>query len=300
MQALLSDAYGNLLGINGTNVSLSIFVAGSFESFPEWLLATQLSVLGKVSFRGLRFSKTLASCNDISCIRPKFALSFTSLSCVLPFPCLAVQSMSNTFLMNAANASNLTLLSSQAKLGPMSSFEEIQLQIQDIFGNVVIVKNTCWKVCVIGLGQTPPKLTIWNSNNSCIDPQNGSVYFDISMDKQNATIQFSCRSSGSPSVPFALFTIYNFQPETLKAILVTFQPNSSRVGVVFSVQPVIQLCSSQIGAGLPTCSLLNASGTVFVDTSVPGASGLSGSLSAPIIQGIGAFTDLKVMHSWLQ
>ena len=298
----LSDNYGNLLLDSGRNISSSLVILDQAATAKYWLLSTNLSALGTVSFSRLLFNNAMVTCFPTFCLIPKFALVFSGLSCSDQTNC-TIQSKSNPFSLDSDSASNLVLLSNKAKLGNNGSFQELALQIQDKYGNIVLNQRSCPSICVAAAA--PLKLSILNSNNSCLEPKIGRVYFYLALDREstNATLRFSCTSRNYSNGTLATLEVINFQFSLLKSMAVLSQPQSLQsAGRILIPQPTIQLCSSC--ADNSACCVFNVSGVALIDKSNDGANGLSGNLSTPIIDGLGVFTDLKVnfgkssMNGW--
>ncbi len=296
ISALLCDGYGNVVMDNVRKVNLSIQMIDQDEVTQDWPLAEQLSQQGSVVFSGLMFNKTRTTCRMSVCTRAWSRVMLSSNFCVVSRPCGILSSVSNNFFFDAAKATTLILLSQPSKLLIASSIQYIQLQVRDDFGNVVTSKNRCSKVCVTGVGQPPlsQNPTVHNSNNSCLESVNGQAEFHLSLDSaaKNTSLLFYCISSTAPSTPFAKLVVTGLEVVVLQKFIVTSQPSSTIAGNVLVPQPVVQLCGTDCIKS-SECCIFNSSGVVIVDQDAV-ANGLIGRLSAPIIEGIGAFTDLQV------
>jgi hypothetical protein len=297
VSALLCDGYGNVVLGPAVKVNLSIQTIAQDNILWDWPLAEQTSRHGALLFTGLFFNKTQTICNMNGCTRAWSRIMLSSEICFLQTQCRIVRSASNRFVFDAAKASKLILLSHPPKLWIATSSYRIKVQVQDDFGNVVISRDSCSKICVSGSGQPPNSQypTVRNSNNSCLEHVNGQADFELSLDyaEKNSTIQFYCISSANPSTRSAKLYVTDLEVVVLQKIFVTSQPRSTLAGNILVPQPVVQLCGSNC-IEASECCLFNSSGIVRVDSPPPEAGGLVGNLDALIIEGIGTFTNLKV------
>jgi hypothetical protein len=299
IQILVSDSFGNVFVDKNFTVSIFALYLSETGLKSKEVFVYQKFFVNPFEFSDLVINNTGQACYIRICVYPSVILQLVGKYCLGEGQCLSVQSVTNSFLVKAGNASKLVTTFEKSRLWLAFSFEKVLIWTQDSFGNIVHTSPTCPEVCVSLLvnGSRSGGLLLSNRSSECVQINSGqaSFQFAISLAEGLCDLQFYCHRDIPGDTDISL--IYGpIQMIVLEKIVIIDQPHNTSAGQPFSSQPALRLCyGTQCSQSLMCCQLeVNATAYLIQTATSSFSDTIKGSFDVPVFNGVARFTDLQV------